>query len=256
MAAGLPAALDDLRQAIRTDHGFTEDLSARLGVSAIDGALGGGLALGALHEVAAAAPIHFAAAYGFSLALAARASRRNETLLIQSDFAGHEGGRLYGTGLDLFGLSTARLLLLRVPRPQDALFAMEEALKCRALACVLTELSDDGPAADLTATRRLSLAARGSRTLAVLLRHRIAGIASAAATRWEIAASTGPRDDFGGLGRTTFLLSLAKNRRGPCGQWLLTWNHHDGTFVCAEDPVGVAAAPAHRSYRTTRASAG
>ena len=60
--------------------------------------------------------------------------------MIQTDFAALEAGAPYGPGLDLFGLPMARLLVLRVPRPVDALWAMEEALSCRALAIVIAEL--------------------------------------------------------------------------------------------------------------------
>jgi protein ImuA len=255
MAAAPAAALDTLRQAIRTDHGFTEEVSLPIGVSAIDHALGGGLARGSLHEIAPAAPIHFASAYGFALSLAARATKASRTtLLIQPDFAAAEGGELYGAGLDLFGLSCARLLILRVCRARDALFAMEEALKCHAVAAVIAEMIEDAPAADLTATRRLSLAARESGGFPLLLRHRVSDIPSAAATRWTIAATSGPRDAFGGIGRTAFLLSLTKNRRGQCGRWTLTWNHHDGSLASAADPVGLAATAADRPDRTARAS--
>ena len=93
-----------------------------------------------------------------------------------------ETGALYGPGLDQFGLDTERLLVARVARPVDALFAMEEALKCRALATVVAELSDD---ADLTATRRLSLAARDGGALGLLLRHKLSDAPSAAFTRWQ-----------------------------------------------------------------------
>ena len=40
-----------------------------LGIAAIDAALGGGLARGALHEIAAASEAHLAAAAGFALGL-------------------------------------------------------------------------------------------------------------------------------------------------------------------------------------------
>ena len=40
-------------------------------------------------------------------------------------------------------------------------------------------------------------------------------------TRWEVASARGARDPFGGLGPTTFALSLVKNRRGHTGQWRL-----------------------------------
>ena len=93
--------------------------ASQVGLAApIDAALGGGLACGALHELAPAAPLHLGAASGFALALAARAGRRHggEMLWIATDFARREGGAPYGPGLDLFGLAVARLLVLRVPR--------------------------------------------------------------------------------------------------------------------------------------------
>jgi protein ImuA len=214
-----------------------------LGAAGADSMLGGGLCLGALHEMAPERTGDFGAACGFTLALACLAAKGGgETLWIQTDFARHEGGALYGTGLDLFGLSSQRLLVLRARRAVDALFAMEEALKCRAIGSVIAELPDDS--ADLTATRRLSLAARDHRGLGLLLRHRSSAMPSAATTRWNVAAASGPRDDFGGIGITSFLLSLVKNRRGPCGRWNVAWDHHACVFVPATDSVGVAAAPA------------
>ena len=107
-----------------------------------------------------------------------------------TDFAAGEGGGPYGPGLDLFGMASARLLVLRVPKPVDVLWAMEEALRCRALACVIAELTGDGAAADLTATRRLALAAREGVSaqnsgFGLLLRHRATSMPSAAATRWR-----------------------------------------------------------------------
>jgi len=254
MAAGQPEALETLRQTIRTDRGFSEETSLPFGVSALDQKLGGGLAFGALHEIAPSAPIHLAAASGFALSIAARARKKSKSiLLILPDFAGYEAGYFYGAGLDLFGLLAARLLILRVPRARDALFAMEEALKCRALSCVISEFAGDGP--DLTATRRLSLAARDHDGLGIVVRHCTSNIPSAAATRWAVAATSGPRDRFGGLGKTAFHLSLIKNRRGPCGEWTLIWNHHDGTFACAANPVGLAAPAANRPDRAARAIA-
>ena len=60
-----------------------------IGIAApINRALGGGLACGALHELAPAAPLHLGAACGLGLALAARASGdRRQVLWIATDFA-------------------------------------------------------------------------------------------------------------------------------------------------------------------------
>jgi protein ImuA len=240
-----------------------------LGAPPIDAALGGGLALGALHELAPTAPIHLAAASGFAVAFAARASARHrqvpgqvpgQVLWVATDFAAGEGGGPYGPGIDLFGMASARLIVLRVPRAVDVLWAMEEGLRCRALACVIAELTGDGTAADLTATRRLSLAAREGSCgqgwgLGLLIRHRATPSPSAAATRWQIAAALSQPDGFGGLGHTRFDLSLRKNRRGPSGRWLVTWDHHDHAFHAAL-PVGVAETAVDRPDRAPLVRAG
>jgi len=220
------------------------------GIPSLDTALGGGLAAG-LHEISPRTAIHFGAATGLALALAIRSNA--EVLWIQQDFAGLEGGRLYGPGLGLFGLSLRQLLLLRVPRALDVLWAMEEALKCRALATVVAELSENGAVADLTVTRRLSLAAQNN-AFGFLLRPRPSRHPSAAMTRFEVESAPAPPDGFGGLGRTAFVLNLVKNRRGPTGRWIVQWDHHERAFSPLS--VGVAAAAFDRSDRAPLRRAG
>ena len=236
MTAAEAATLSRLRRAVAEIEG--SDLSVLeaggralpLGAAPVDAVLGGGLALVSLHELAPIAPLHLGAAVGFALMLAARAGQGKPALWIQPDFAATEAGALYGPGLSALGLPMERLLLLRVARPVDALWAMEEGLKSHVLSAVIAELTEDGVAADLTATRRLVLAARDGGGLGFLLRHRISPEASAAATRWDIASAPSRPDAFGGLGRTAFTLSLVKNRRGPLGRWTMEWDHHERTF--------------------------
>jgi protein ImuA len=226
-----------------------------LGIPSIDGALAGGLACGALHEIAPAAPSHSGAAMGFTVALAALALRtRGQAVWIQPDFVATETGALYGPGLDLMGLPTERLVILRVPRPRDALWAMEEALKCRAAGVVVAELASEET--DLTATRRLALAARDTGGLGLILHHDTASHSqpTTATTRWEVASAHGERDRFGGLGPTAFALSLVKNRRGRTGQWRMSWDHHERAFVAAASSLPVA--PAARDGSPARVRAG
>jgi protein ImuA len=245
--AQAPDALARLRRSIEnTQYYQCDNTPLLLGLARADRVLGGGLGRSALHEIAPAAPIHCGAATGFALALAALAGKESfgrETLLIQTDMARYEAGAPYGLGLDLLGLPSRRLLVLRARRPIDALFAMEEALKCRGIASVIAELPDDS--ADLTATRRLSLSARTHDGIGFLLRHRSSDKPSAAMTRWEVSAAAGVRDAYGGLGTTSFQLSLVKNRRGPCARFRVAWCHHELAFVEA-DPVAVAAPPVDR----------
>jgi protein ImuA len=219
-----------------------------LGVAAIDRALGGGLPCGALHELAPAAPIHLAAATGYAAALAARsAGAAGQVLWIETDLVARETGGPYGPGLDLFGLPAERLIMLRVPRAVDALWAMEEALRCRALKGIIAELGGDS-GKDLTATRRVALAARDGTGLGLLLRQRATPAPCAATTRWHITAGPSRPDAFGGLGPATFDLSLIKNRRGPTGRWTITWDHHERAFHAAVS-LGVAEAARDRSDR-------
>ena len=234
-------ALGALRQALASfeaNNGFPDaEAALPIGLPAIDAALGSGLAFGALHEVIPSAPAHLGAAFGFALAIATRAvqqtSAARHALWIETDFAALEGGKPYGIGLDLFGLPMGRLLILRVSRPIDALWAFEEALKSPALAAVIAELPEQGATADLSATRRLSLAARTGGGLGLLLRHRKAAWATTATTRWEIAAAPSEPDRFGGFGRTAFDLCLNKNRRGRCGRFMVYWDHVARTFIPA-----------------------
>ena len=246
----LPADMEQLsrlRRAIAKSEALPEETrSLALGVPAIDAALGGGLPGAALHELSAT-PLHLGAAAGFALALATLAQERTrETLWIATDFGNLETGTLYGPGLDQFGLPADRLLIARVARPVDALFAMEEALKCRALSAVIAELGD---APDLTATRRLALAAKDHGGLGLILRHTMSDAPSAARTRWQVAAAPSVPDEFGGLGRTAFSLELIRNRRGPCGTWTLTWDHHERVFAALS--LGVAEADRDRQDRET-----
>ena len=75
---------------------------------------------------------------------------------------------LYGPALLQFGIDPMRLILVRTRRDSDALWAMEEGLRCSQIAAVVGELGD----ISLTASRRLQLAAEETGVTAMLLRSR------------------------------------------------------------------------------------
>ena len=228
-----------LRQTLRTlqkPAGIDGDPgSVALGVSAIDGALGGGFPRGALHEISAAGEAHLATAAGFALTVAARGTRKR-TVWIAEDMALAESGAPYGPGLESFGLAPERLLTVAAARTRDLLWAMEEALRCRAVAAVIGELRHAD--IDMVAVRRLSLAASESGALALLLRASPPRDASTAATRWIVGAA--PNDSLA--------VELTRNRRGPLGAWTLQWSDDDG-FVLATPAQPVAAPAADRPHR-------
>jgi protein ImuA len=231
-------------QALQKSPGI-EDVAGALplGIASIDAALGGGLARGALHEIAAVSEAHLAAATGFALGLAARGQAR--VLWIAEDMALGESGTPYGPGLDAFGLAPERLLTVSAARPRDLLWAMEEALRCRAIGAVIGEVRDS--AIITVALRRLSLAAAESGALALLLRGAPANDASTVATRWIVGAA--PSAPAHGPGPPCFATHLVRNRRGPLGSWILQWSDSDERFLLATHAQPVAAPTLDRPHR-------
>jgi len=205
------------------------------GIPVIDAALGGGLARGALHEIAAGSEAHLAAATGFTLGLAAR--RQTRVFWLAEDMALAESGAPYGPGLDAFGLAPERLLTVAAARLHDLLWAMEETLRCRAVRAVIGELRHGE--IDRVAIRRLSLAVAESGALALLLRARPPSDASTAATRWIVGAAP----------NACFAAQLVRNRRGPLGSWILQWSDSDERFILATHAQPVAASALDRPHR-------
>lgn len=232
--------LEELRQrlqALQKVTGIDHDPGALpLGIASVDATLGGGLARGALHEISASGEAHLAAATGFTLGLASLSPARH-LLWIAEDMALNESGVPYGPGLDAFKLAPERLVTAAVSHRRDLLWAMEEALRCRALGAVIGEVR--GGAIDSVAVRRLSLAAAEGGTLALLLRAQPADDASTAATRWTVSAA--PSSKGYGPGAPRFAAELIRNRRGPLGSWILEWRDTDERFTLATHAQPVAA---------------
>jgi protein ImuA len=182
----------------------------------IDAALpgGGGLSRAAVHEVLAAEP---GAAAGFCALLLARAGGTVLWIAAEPD--------AWPPGLARFGLSPADLVLVQAPRPVDGLWAMEEALRCPGVAGALLVLKG----LDLTAARRLQLAAEAGGALGLLLRpdeEDSAGGASAALTRWRVGALPGTGGGGAGkhdLGDPRWQLDLLRCRGGKPGRWQVVW---------------------------------
>ena len=240
--------IDQLRQrlqALQRAAGL-EDVpgSLPLGIVPLDTALGGGLMRGALHEIAAPSEAHLAAATGFALGVAALGHAR--VVWIAEDMALAESGAPYGPGLAAFALAPERLLTVAAAQRRDLLWAMEEALRCRATtAAVIGELRNGE--IDPVAVRRLSLAAAESGALALLLRAAPADDASTAATRWIVGAA--PSSPAAGERHARFAVKLIRNRRGPLGSWILEWSDIDERFLLATHPQPVATAALDRPHR-------
>jgi protein ImuA len=232
----------------------------------LDRVLGGGLQIGALHDIVAAHPRDAAAAAAFAAALAIRfgsAQSRSAFVWIVEDIGAREEGLPYAPGLRLHGLDPARLILVRTINVRDTLWVMEEALKCRGVSAVLAETWARPKDYSLTVSRRLALAARAGGS-AGLLRHASAAgeadaIVSAAATRFEIAARRSLPLPAAGRGPplpgpAAWGVRVARMRAGAAGlgralDWQkfsdVAWNHEE---TCFRDALSLplSAAPRNR----------
>ena len=221
-----------LRRKVAALEGPRHD-AARLpfGVPEIDRRLQGGLALGGLHEVIAG---DVGAATGFCLALAGRLARTQGTVL-WCEHPALDAGRLYAPGLTCFGIDPGRLIVVRVRKDSEALWTMEEGLRCRGLAAVIGEVRT----VSLAASRRLQLAAEASGVTAMMVRSSTTRPApSAALTRWRVSA----------VSDACWRTELLRCRGGPEHEWLMEWRNATSDFA-------VAAPVRHRANRTRSTAA-
>lgn len=212
-----------------------------LGHRAADDCLGGGLVAGALHEVFARTAGGCVAASGFALLLAARMLGEHKSLLwVCQDFSALETGEIHGSGLMELGIEPARVLLLRAPDAKAVLRAAAEGLSCKGMAAVILEPWNAANVFDLTASQRLSLAARQRGVCVIALRVGSEPAPSAAQTRWMIEAAPSPirTQEWGA---PVFDAALVRNRQGKTGRWLMQWDCTDGTFCEAYSGAMAAA---------------
>lgn len=241
----------------------------------LDWMLNGGLCRGALHEIVPAGVGDAAAAFGFATALAARFAAKagppSSLVCILEQGAERETGAPYGPGLLLHGIDPSRLVLVHARDAKESLWSMEEALKCRALAAVIAEIRALEKAYDLTASRRLVLAAQKSGTPGLLLAPKMARgaslFSSGAETRFEISSRTGAHipPASGRLplpGLASWSIRIVKARAGPHGFGFdrdrtvgLSWDHEKACFRDAF-PLALVPLPRDRPGRPADARAG
>ena len=204
------------------------------GIGAIDRHLPGrGLALGAVHELAAGGPEveHGAAPALFAAGLLAR--RPGPVLWIVGQ---HD---VFSAGLAQAGLDPRRLVLVQARR--NALQAVEEGLRHPDLAGVVCELEGR---LDLVASRRLQLAAEASDVLGLVLRRSrrfndpALTAPSAASSRWRITGRPSPpplphAPEVAGVSRPIWRLELLRCRGAEPATWTVEAPDAQGRLALA-----------------------
>lgn len=147
---------------------------------------------------------------------------RRQVLWVQDKRAVQLSGRPYAHGLPREWQD--RLIHVEASKPEDALFALEEGLRCRDLACVIGEVVGNPRSLDFTASRRLSLAAEKHGVALWLVRLEAQPDLSSARMRWrvEAAPSKRPRWNRDAPGAPAWTAELFRARSHAPGKWTLT----------------------------------
>jgi protein ImuA len=211
----------------------------------IDAALGGGIARGRLHEIFAAEAGDAGSATGFAGMLSIRLG--GGVVWLREESAVRGGGHLHAPGLVEIGVNPARLLLGVLPDALSVLCAAADVVRCAGVGVAVIELHRDPKVLDLTASRRLALAAEESGVAALLLRIAATPVASAADTRWAVRSCASQPLPANAPGHPTFDLELLRQRgRGADGRWQVEWNREQAVFTSPTPSGVVVAVPARR----------
>ena len=199
------------------------------------------------HTLSEAFPNHptDASAIGFALS---RLPRTNAPILwVQDRLSRKEAGRPAFAGMP----SDHPVIMVDLSRATDVLWAMEDGLRCRALAAVIGEVWGNPPALDFTATKRLAMRAEAADVPCWLIRRAASPDLSAARDRWRIASlpSAAHPHDAQAPGAPRWSLDLFRSRRSKPGQWVATYER-------AQDRVHLVAATRHRAVDPGDGTAG
>lgn len=147
-------------------------------------------------------------------------------------------GRPYRPGLP--SSLRHRLIHVAAKSPADALFALEEGVRCRDLSFVIGEIAGNPKVLDFTASRRLSLAAERHGTPLWLVRLDARRDLGSARMRWDVHSvpSPPPRWNAEAPGTPSWRAELFRARNHPPGNWIL---RHDADTLAAAK----AGAPHH-----------
>ncbi|RFC65845.1 ImuA family protein [Mesorhizobium denitrificans] len=206
-------ALSELRERIARLEGGSarrrEVLS--FGVPAIDRVLpGGGLALGALHEVAGGGngALDGAAAALFAAGIAARTAGKVLWCVTRPD--------LFAPAIEQAGLPPGRVIYVEAGDEKSVLACFEEGLR-GGFGAVVAEIAR----LSMTASRRLQLAAESSGAIGIAIRRwrrqteaTDFGQPTAAATRWRVSVLPSTPLPVQGVGRARWQLELIRCRAG------------------------------------------
>ena len=212
------------------------------GIPTLDNFLKGGLARGALHEFYSSRVADVAAATGLGLVLATKAAAQAKIIWVRQDHARLETGAPSAAGLASLGLDHKRFILVEVRDMLQALRAALDGARCAGASSLVLDVWGEHRVFDLTASRRLFLAAQKSGVTIFVLRASAKPAASSAETRWQVKAAPSNAWTANAPGFPRFELTLLRSRSFSASaanaSWCVEWNSEIRSFnLAGEDAI-------------------
>ena len=157
---------------------------------------------------------------GWAGFLLAQLTTDKPLLWVQDRMAILESGRIHPPGLP-----TQNLIHVEARDARDALWAMEEGVRCSCLSAVIGEIWGDPRALDFTATRRLAVASERSGTPCWLVRLGGTANLSGARMRWRLASAFSLVNELDpkAPGLPAWDAELFRARGSPPGRWTIAY---------------------------------
>jgi protein ImuA len=217
--------ISKLRQDILQWEGYkppASGLGSLVGLGPLESAFPNGVfPVAAVHEVVCASGEQAAAGGGLVTGIL--------SVLMQQGGIGvwiGRSGHLFAPALSAFGVEPHKVIFISLNKDKEALWVMEEALKCSGLKAVVCEVRE----LDFKQSQRLQLAVEQSRVTGFVMRNADKLGSTSCAARWQVTSL--PSAELGGLpgpGFPRWQVELLKVRNGQPGKWVLEWQ--DGRFV-------------------------
>lgn len=180
---------------------------------------GGAFPTGVIHEFLSPSLASAAATTGFIAVLIHCLMQSNKPCLWVST-----SPLAFPPGMKVFGVDPEKFIFIDTKKDREALWAIEEALKCNALCAVIGEINT----LDFKQSRRLQLAVESSRVTGFINRLFPRNIQpTACVSRWQILpVKSQLPGDLPGIGFPRWKADLLKIRNGRTGSWQIEWSNN------------------------------
>ncbi|MGE6219679.1 ImuA family protein [Nubsella zeaxanthinifaciens] len=173
---------------------------------------------GTIHEFISTAPENTACTSAFIFGLLSKLQQQNGIYV----WIGKQK-QLFTPGLTFFGIPPHHIIFINLVKPKDILWATEEALKCKSLSGVISEVEG----INFAQSQRLQLTVEKSKVTGFILRTQPENItATACAARWKITPQASENtENIPGVGFANWQVELLKVRNGSTANFTVAWRN-------------------------------